>query len=159
MTDRDNFFISMCWLLASQSKDEKTKLGAVIVGPDGDIKSTGWNSFPRGIDDNVSERQQRPEKYNWFVHAEHNAILNAGRNGVPLKDCILYTSAFPCHNCAQAIIQSGIEGIVYDAVLGGWNKSNQKSETMLIESGVWRVQYKGDDLILPRRFIDGKEKK
>jgi dCMP deaminase len=145
----------MCWLLASQSKDEKTKLGAVIVGPDGDIKSTVWNGFPRGIDDNIPERQQRPEKYYWFVHAEHNAILNAGRNGIPLKGSTLYCSAFPCANCAQAIIQSGIVKVVYDEILGGWSESNEKSLQMLKEANVVTIN-SSSKLIVPERFIDGK---
>jgi dCMP deaminase len=151
----DKFFISMCWLLATQSKDEKTKLGAVIVGPDGDIKSTGWNSFPRGINDDIEERQERPEKYYWFVHAEHNAILNAGRNGISLKDSILYCSAFPCHNCALAVIQSGITKVVYDKILGGWNDSNNRAATMFVEADIKtsRIQTKP---IIPIKFIDGK---
>jgi len=153
----DKFFISLCWLLASQSQDEKTKLGAVIVGPDGDIKSTGWNGFPRGIDDSILARQERPEKYYWFVHAEHNAILNAGRNGVKLKGTTLYCSAFPCHNCAQAIIQSGIIKVVYDEVLGGWSNSNNRSLDMFIEANIKTYLYYGKR-ITPKKFINGEEK-
>ena len=155
----DNFFISFCWFLASQSKDKKTKLGAVIVSPHGDIKSVGWNGFPRKINDARKERQERPEKYYWFVHAEHNAILNAGRNGVQLKGCTLYSSAYPCHNCAQAIIQSGIVKVVYDVHLGGWNESTLRAKDMLIEASVMCFKHNTYDLIIPKRFIDGKEVK
>lgn len=45
----------------------------------------GYNSFPRGINDNVPDRQVRPFKYKWFAHAEENAINNAALIGVSLK--------------------------------------------------------------------------
>ena len=55
----------MCWesklfemvkLVASSSKDRSTKVGAVIVGPSREIRSTGYNDFPRGVDDEVDDR-------------------------------------------------------------------------------------------------------
>ncbi len=66
----DKYFMSLVYLVALKSKDKRTKIGAVIIGPDNEIRSTGYNSFPRGIDDNVPERQIPDEKYFWFAHAE-----------------------------------------------------------------------------------------
>ena len=60
------YFLSIAEAVKEKSKDERTHIGAVIVGKDNEIVSTGYNSFPRGIDDGVEERQQRPEKYYWF---------------------------------------------------------------------------------------------
>jgi tRNA(Arg) A34 adenosine deaminase TadA len=45
------------------------------------------------------------------VHAEVNAIMF--RNCTDLEGCTLYTTLFPCHECAKAIIQSGIKEIYY----------------------------------------------
>lgn len=45
----DNYFIQMAELIASKSKDPSTKVGCVIVGPDNEIRSTGFNGFPRGV--------------------------------------------------------------------------------------------------------------
>jgi hypothetical protein len=45
------------------------------------------------------------------VHAEVNAIMF--RNCTDLEGCSLYTTLFPCHECAKAIIQSGIKEIYY----------------------------------------------
>jgi cytidine deaminase len=47
------------------------------------------------------------------VHAEMAALLDAARRGVPVKDCILYCTTFPCHNCAKHIIASGICRVYY----------------------------------------------
>jgi dCMP deaminase len=75
MMNWTNYFLNIAEAVKEKSKDQRTKIGAVIVGKDNEIVSTGYNSFPRGIDDDVEERQQRPEKYFWFEHAERNAIL------------------------------------------------------------------------------------
>ena len=80
-----DYFVSIAEQVKEKSKDIKTKIGAVIVGKDNEILSTGYNSFPRGLNDNVVQRQERPEKYFWFEHAERNAIYNAARIGVSLK--------------------------------------------------------------------------
>ena len=85
-----DYFVSIAEQVKEKSKDIKTKIGAVIVGKDNEILSTGYNSFPRGLNDNVVQRQERPEKYFWFEHAERNAIYNAARIGVSLKQSTVY---------------------------------------------------------------------
>ena len=47
------------------------------------------------------------------VHAEMEAILSCGRNGIATKDSTLYCTTFPCHNCAKHIVASGIKRVVY----------------------------------------------
>jgi deoxycytidylate deaminase len=79
------YFLGIAEQVKLKSKDESTQIGAVIVGIDNEILSTGYNSFPRGMDDSKKERQERPEKYFWFEHAERNVIYNAARIGVSLK--------------------------------------------------------------------------
>jgi deoxycytidylate deaminase len=49
------------------------------------------------------------------VHAEMAAITTAARVGVPLQDSVLYTTTFPCHNCARHVIGTGIRRLVYIA--------------------------------------------
>jgi deoxycytidylate deaminase len=47
------------------------------------------------------------------THAEMEAILSCARRGVSTKDQILFTTTFPCHNCARHIINAGIKRVVY----------------------------------------------
>ena len=155
MADRSSIFMSMCYLLAESSEDPRTKIGAVIVGPKGDIKSSGWNGLPRGIRNTVSSRTLTPNKQYWFVHAELNAILNAGRNGISLKDCTIYCTAFPCHNCAQAIVQAGIVSVVYDLTLVGWEDSINAASQMFFESNITTSKYRGSYIDV-KRHISGK---
>ena len=106
------YFRNIAEVVKTKSKDINTQIGAVIVGHDNEIVSTGYNSFPRGIDDTIIERQERPEKYYWTSHAEINAIINAARIGVSTKNCIMYmTCNVPCTDCSRAIINAGITKI------------------------------------------------
>ena len=110
--DWDQLFMTMAYLVATKSKDQSTHIGAVIIGPDREVRTTGYNSFPRGINDNVPQRQE---------HAERNAIFNAVRFGASLKGCTLYTNGIPCMDCARAIVQSGIKKVVVDK---SWDDQN-----------------------------------
>ncbi|MGE0211812.1 MAG: cytidine/deoxycytidylate deaminase family protein [Parvibaculaceae bacterium] len=110
-----DYFMGLARHVATKSKDRSTKVGCIIVGPDNEIRSTGYNSFPRGIDDENEERHQRPLKYKWTEHAERNAIYNAARMGTPLKGCRMYLPWFPCMDCARAVVQSGISQLVCTA--------------------------------------------
>lgn len=47
------------------------------------------------------------------VHAEMAALLDAARRGVSVADHQLFTTTFPCHNCARHIIGAGIREVVY----------------------------------------------
>ena len=109
-----SYFIDMIESVKKKSKDRQTQFGCIITGPGHEIRTTGYNSFPRGLDDSVQARYERPEKYFWMVHAEVNAIFNAARMGTTLDGCIAYIDGLPCGNCAQGIIQVGIKEIVYN---------------------------------------------
>jgi dCMP deaminase len=128
----------MVYLIAMKSKDESTHIGAVVVDDEHIVRSMGYNGLPRYLNDDLEERQKRPEKYYWFEHAERNAVYNARTN---LQGCTMYTNGIPCADCARAVIQSGIREVVVDENWGisnksKWNKSVSKGEEMLREAGV-----------------------
>lgn len=146
----DEIFIDTARLWATKSKDPNTQIGAVIVGPDNEVISTGYNSFPRGIDDNVPERSERPEKYFYFEHSERNAIYQAARHGTSLKGCRMFVSCWvPCTDCARAIIQVGIQEVVLGqkvekASRSKWIEEAKRSEQMFREAGV-KLRYYGGE--------------
>ena len=109
----DDYFLDIAELVSTRSKDPSTKVGAVIV-KNKTILSTGYNGFPRGVNDNIPERYNRPEKYLWTVHAEENAKCNAGRLGIKTDGSTLYVIPIhPCSHCALTIVQAGITEVVY----------------------------------------------
>ncbi len=136
-------FMEVAELVKTWSKDPSTKVGAVVVGPDREIRSTGYNGLVRGVDDNKPERLERPTKYDFFEHAERNVVYNACLIGASLKGCVIYVTAMPCPDCARAIIQSGIKMVVTrrlepdpNAPVGGWRDKLVYSEEMFREAGV-----------------------
>ena len=141
------YFLNIAESVKLKSKDRRTQIGAVIVGKDNEIVTTGYNSFPRGINDDVEERQQRPEKYFWLVHSELNAIYNAARIGVSLRDTTMYlTCGIPCSDCARGIISSGIKTIyckTEDTTKNRehWDEHAKRSLQMFQESGVEVIFY------------------
>ena len=148
--DWDEYFMTLVYLVAMRSKDDRTHVGAVVVGPDHEIRSTGYNSFPRNIQDDIPDRQVSPSKYMWIEHAERNSIYSAALVGIPLKNCTLYTNGLPCSDCARAVIQAGIKEIVIDA---DWDKGSNRDQwknsqscamTMLQEAGVGVRAWSGE---------------
>ena len=111
----DEYFFELCETVAKKSKDTSTKMGAIFVGKNKEIKATGFNGFPKGVKDDVSlfpERYERPDKYIWTEHSERNAIAFAARNGVPLDGCTVYLTWAPCAECVRMMIQCGVVEIV-----------------------------------------------
>ena len=136
-------FMEMARLVASWSKDNSTKVGAIVVGPDREIRSTGYNGIVRGVSDDIPERLERPTKYDFFEHAERNAVYNACLCGTQVKGCVLYATHFPCTDCTRAIIQSGIKLVVTNPLTidkntpqNTWRDRISYSEQMLQEAGV-----------------------
>lgn len=138
------YFSNIAELVSTKSKDRSTRVGAVIVGLDHEILSTGYNGFPRGVDDAVDSRHDRPIKYFYTEHAERNAIFNAARHGTSLKGSTIYLnfSLYPCPDCARAIIQSGITKVVgvkgktFTGKGDHWKESFKISKEMFDEAGV-----------------------
>jgi len=140
ITKWDVRFMRMADLEVAQwSKDRSSKVGMVIV-KDREIISTGFNGMPRGCDDYLEERHERPEKYNWFIHAEPNAIINAARQGKSTLDCDAYLNWFPCDQCAGFIVQAGIKRLYCDKEPDfndtTWGKGFIRAIQKLIEGGV-----------------------
>jgi len=113
MTDWDKRFLKLAKHISKWSKDPSTQVGCVVVGPDREIRSTGFNGLPRGIEDNNERLNDREIKYPLICHAEENAIMHAARIGISLKDCNAYVTWPPCTRCARSLIQAGISTIIY----------------------------------------------
>jgi len=112
----DDYFMGLAMLSAMRSKDPSSQVGACIVDPKNRIVATGYNGWPRGIDDDLlpwtREGSPLEKKYRYVVHAEANAITNATTQ---LDGCRLYVALFPCSECAKLIIQSGIREVIFIA--------------------------------------------
>lgn len=138
-------FLRMAYQVASYSKDSSTQVGSVIVTANGKPRSFGFNGMPMGIDDTVPERQERPEKYLWYEHAERNAFYLADRS---LEGCILFSTHILCPDCARGAIQKEISAIVIDRYNGTesdfWKDKHSTTLTLLNEAGIKLIQTHSD---------------
>lgn len=134
----DEYFMGVALLAAERSKDPSTQVGACIVDEDNRILSTGYNGFPQGCSDEEfpwnRDASRGETKYNFVVHAELNAILNA--RGKSLVNSRVFVSLFPCHECAKAIIQTGVKEVVYLSDKYNGTESDNASKRMLNAAGV-----------------------
>jgi len=151
--DWDEFYVELCYHIATKSKDRSTKLGVVIVGPNNEVLSIGFNGFPRGVDDNEERYHERPLKYKITEHAERNAIYNAARRGISLEGSTMYMpyDPTPCTDCTRGIIQVGIERLVGTNIpFPGkgtlWEEDMEIASELLAQSQVYRekINFKSD---------------
>ena len=150
MSERwDRHFLGLAHYHSRMSKDPSTRVGAVIVGPDREILSAGFNGFPRGIADTPERLADRDMKLKLVVHAEMNALLAAARTGMRLKGCSLFLTATddtgmlwggpPCTRCTVEIIQVGIIEIVsypVKAVPSRWHDDLKMARSLIEEAGI-----------------------
>lgn len=106
-----DYYMGFARHAATKSKDS-TKVGAVLVGPDGEVRLTGYNGPPRGVRD-IPQRFERPAKYLYASHAEANLIAFAAREGIRVVGCAVYVTHMPCASCARSLIQAGVSAVVY----------------------------------------------
>jgi dCMP deaminase len=134
----DEYFMGVALLSARRSKDPGTQVGACIVNRQNKIVGAGYNGLPSGChDDDFPWGKQGSfleTKYPYVCHAELNAILN--NIGMDLQGCKIYTALFPCNECAKAIIQSGIQEVIYLSDKYQGQEAALASRRMLEAAGV-----------------------
>ena len=130
-------------LSSMRSKDPSTQVGACIVNSEKRILSMGYNGMPRCCSDDEfpwdKNESALDSKYLYVCHAELNAILNCASGNV--RGCTVYTTLFPCNECAKAIIQSGIAEVVYMSDKYADSDSVLASKRMFTTAGVKFREY------------------
>lgn len=133
-------FLDVATLVSGWSKDPSSKVGAVIVDHRRRIVSTGFNGFPIDVGDFDERYADRPTKYSMIMHAEANAIVQAGRD---LSTCALIVMSQPCVRCAAMIIQSGIRQVAFRNPEGDermkrspWHEESATTRAMFREANV-----------------------
>ena len=135
----DTRYLALAWHFGTWSKDPSLQIGAVAIGPKGEIIAQGYNGFPRGIEDTDERYEVREEKYKYVVHAEMNCIYNAASNGVSLKDSTVYVHGLPaCSECAKGLIQVGVKRVMAFSkdTPERWIESNKLTEELFEEAGI-----------------------
>ena len=130
----DERFMALALHVAGWSRDESTRVGAVVVDAKKRVISLGFNGFPAGVDDTVKDRDQKLRR---TVHAEINSVSFANRS---IEGCTIYVTHAPCSNCAAVLIQHGIGEVIFPKPSGDflerWGESYKEPVLMFNEAGV-----------------------
>jgi len=113
----DEYWMNIVNDVAERSTCLRRQIGTLVV-KNNVIISTGYNGAPRGFPHclevgcrrdklNIASGERHEECVG--VHAEQNALLQAGRDA---EGATLYVNAFPCKICAKLIINAGIKRVV-----------------------------------------------
>ena len=147
---RDEYYMAIAQLASLRSTCLSRKVGAVIVKDDYPI-SFGYNGPARGVihcdeKGGCIRRSQPDYKSGAYLelcpasHAEQNAIAFAARHGISVEGATIYVNTFPCKDCMNSIINSGIKKIVFDAEYSA-DLSKEIVESVAVEL----VKYEGRD--------------
>ena len=111
--DWDTYFIKIAYAVSERSTCDRAFVGAVLVR-DKRILTTGFNGSPAGQDHCKEVGHLMVDGHCVrTIHAETNAIIQAALHGVSTKGSTCYVTHMPCINCTKALINAGIERIVY----------------------------------------------
>ncbi|MCR4663292.1 MAG: cytidine/deoxycytidylate deaminase family protein [Endomicrobiaceae bacterium] len=116
----DQYFMKLAWLVAERSTCVRHHVGAVIVR-DKRILTTGYNGAASGTKDCLELGCLRNElnipsgtrhEICRAIHAEQNAIIQAGTHGININGGTLYCTHSPCILCAKMIANAKIKRVV-----------------------------------------------
>lgn len=117
------YFMTITRQVAERSTCLRAKVGAVIVR-DRNIVATGYNGAPAGLPHctdvgclvYASRTPSGELEENCFrtIHAEINAIAQAAKNGVSIRDADIYITHTPCIHCMKVLLNTGIRAIYYE---------------------------------------------
>lgn len=104
----DEYFLAIAEQVSRRSPDPNTKHGCVLVDQGRRVLSTGYNGPVSGLPHELINFE-RPAKYDWFIHAEDNAVAFARCD---LRGATAYITGTPCAACFRRLLQVGVRRIV-----------------------------------------------
>ncbi len=119
--DWNDYFLEIARTVSKRSNCLRAHVGAVIVGTDKKIKATGYNGTPTKVVScmelgecyRIKNNIQSGTMYETCrsIHAEQNAIIQAGQDRCQNATMYIYGHNFICILCKRFIVQSGISTI------------------------------------------------
>lgn len=128
----DEHWLEIAFVVSKRSTCLRRRFGAIIV-KNNVMLSTGYNGASRGTPNCTDLGKCYRKEHNIpsgsqyekcrSVHGEANAIINAAREGVAIKDTVLYLygvdadkneviDSKPCKMCRRMIINAGITEVI-----------------------------------------------
>lgn len=106
----DSVWMETAKIISERSYDPRHQVGAIVVTEDNtQVLAVGYNGNYSGGPNEVESTQPGESG---MLHAEINALLKMDYNNPKNKK--LYVTLSPCRMCAKAIVNSGIQEVIYD---------------------------------------------
>ncbi|MFH1369523.1 MAG: cytidine/deoxycytidylate deaminase family protein [Elusimicrobiota bacterium] len=118
--DWDEYFMKTAFLVAERSTCLRHHVGAVIIR-DKRLLTTGYNGAAAGVKDCfelgcLRNKMKIPSGTRHeicrAIHAEQNAIIQAGLHGITIKGSTIYCTHSPCILCAKMLVNAGIKQFI-----------------------------------------------
>lgn len=152
----DTYFMQLSDLAARRSNCMKRRVGCILT-KDSRVIATGYNGTPRGLrncNEGGCDRCNDGAPCGTgldrclCMHAEENALLEAGRGSVVYDNgVVLYCNTCPCLGCAIKIIQQGVKEVVYSRSYG----MDQMTAKVFKEAGVKLRKYSPPSTVIELR--------
>ena len=110
MVKKDLVHLKAASIYSKLSKCQRKQVGCVAVRDDR-IVATGINGTITGQPNKCEDAEGNTLPT--VVHSEMNLICFCAREGISLKDTILYLTLSPCIVCAKLIVVAGIKKVFY----------------------------------------------
>ena len=105
----DEVWMKTAETLSERSYDPRHQVGAIVVSSDNtQVLAVGYNGNYSG---GPNEVESSSPGESGMLHAEINAMLKLDYNNPKIKK--MYVTLSPCRMCAKAIINAGIDEVVY----------------------------------------------
>ena len=151
-TEWDRRYLRMAREVSDWSKDPSTGVGAILVDPEYNLISTGYNGFASKVRDTPERLNNRTLKLKLTLHGEENAIINAGKAGRMTRGATCYVWPMPpCAPCASKLAQAGVLHIISVTTSpdhhSRWGEDISLAQEVYSETGM-------DLLIYEQEFLD-----
>ena len=105
----DDIWMDFAHKISQRSLDAKHKVGAVIVNEENtQVLAVGYNGDQKG---GPNKRDSMEVGCSGFIHAEINALIKCDYSYPKKKK--MYLTLSPCTVCAKAIVNAGIDEVIY----------------------------------------------
>ena len=147
----DKYFLELAFKVAERSTCRRRHIGAILV-KDKHILSTGYNGACSGVKDCLElgclkDQLKIPsgqgQEICRAVHAEQNAVIQAGLHGSSTEGATMYCTHSPCAICAKIMVNAKIKRCVCSIIY-----SEETYKELFKEAGVEFVQIKQEELDL-----------
>ena len=117
------------------SRDTSTQVGAFFVEAQSHaVLARGYNGMPRGVNEDRPERHERPLKYDYFEHAERNAIFNCLRPD--LAGSIAVLTEVPSMADMRALASVGVQSVAFESTFSRLPPNWEQVLELAVEAGV-----------------------